>query len=323
MPGVTMDPLRALRAAARAVLHNEYGLENARLTLLRNGRNIVFRVDSGGGERFVLRVHNHDRLSDEAVRAQMRWLQSIHRDTDVSVPVPVGVSQLRLEGVYFRAVLLRWVEGRALQKGSAFVRPQTLRDVGKATAKLHLHAAEGGPATLKGCPQLDEDSFFGQASCTGALGREMLKPREFDTVRRAAQKIRRAMRDVCRRDGEIGLIHGDLEPSNWVFHAGDARPIDFDEFGVGHFLFDLMQVVWTHAMWPDYPKYRAALLEGYESLRPIPDDVRPHLDLFQAVAFVQWLNKGLPCDQAEHADFQRWLQPTVRRIGELCGVGKA
>jgi Ser/Thr protein kinase RdoA (MazF antagonist) len=320
MPGVTDGQLRSLRTAARAVLQSEYGLENARLTLLRNGRNIVYRVDAAGGERFVLRVHNHDRLSDEAVRVQMRWLQSIQRDTDLSVPTPVGVSKIRMDGSTYRSVLLRWVPGRRVRTGAAFVRPTTLRTVGRATAKLHLHAAKGALSARKGCPQLDEDSFFGRATCAGPRGREILKSNEYDVVRRAAQKIRRVMRSLRDRPEQVGLIHADLEPANWVFHRGDARPIDFDEFGVGHFLFDLMQVIWTHGMWPDYPNFRKSLLDGYESLRPIPRDLRPHLDLFQAICFVQWLNKGLSIDQDEQADFQRWRGPTVQRIATLCDV---
>jgi Ser/Thr protein kinase RdoA (MazF antagonist) len=320
MPGVTTGQLRDLRIAARAMLQHEYGLENARLTLLRNGHNVVYRVDSAGGERFVLRVHNHDRLSDEAVRLQMRWLQSIGRETDVCVPVPVGVLKLRLDGSTVRAVMLRWVQGRGVRNGAAFLRPATLREVGRTTAKLHIHAAERAPASLKACAQLDENYFFGRASCIGPLGREVLTSREFDIVRRAARMIRRAMTSRRDRQQHIGLIHGDLEPSNWVFHRGEARPIDFDEFGVGHFLFDLTQVIWTHAMWPDYPKFRASLLEGYESLRPIPRDVRPHLDLFQALCLVQWLNKGLASDEREQADFLRWRGPTVRRIATLCDV---
>jgi Ser/Thr protein kinase RdoA (MazF antagonist) len=320
MPGVTTDQLRELRAAARAVLRNEYGFENARLTLLRNGRNIVYRIDSAGGERFVLRVHSDNRLSDEAVRVQMRWLQSIQRDTNLHVPTPVGVSNLRVNGSSFRGVLLRWVAGHRVRTGAAFVRPATLRAVGRATAKLHLHAAKGAPAARKGCLQLDEESFFGPATCIGPRGREILQPDEFDIVRRAAQKIRRMMRTLRDRRQHVGLIHADLEPSNWVFHRGDARPIDFDEFGVGPFLFDLMQTIWTHAMWPDYPKFRESLLEGYESLRPIARDERPHLDQFQAICFVQWLSNGLSIDKDEQADFLRWRGPTVRRIATLCDV---
>src|SRR5262249_24368986 len=123
------------------------------------------------------------------------------------------------------------------------------------------------------------------------------------------------------RSGQVGLIHGDLEPPNWVFHSGEARPIDFDEFGAGFFLFDLMQIVWTHALWPDYPQFRASLLEGYESVRPIAPDLKSLLDLFQAIAFFEWLNHRLSEGSDAQSELRRWRGPTVRLIAGLCEVG--
>jgi Ser/Thr protein kinase RdoA (MazF antagonist) len=116
----------------------------------------------------------------------------------------------------------------------------------------------------------------------------------------------------------FGLIHADLEPPNWLFHRGEARPIDFDEFGLGFFAFDLMQIIWTHALWPDYATFRQTLLEGYESIRPISLPVRSHLDLFQAIPFFWWLNKGL--DGRAGTGFRRWLTPTIEILRKLCGV---
>jgi Ser/Thr protein kinase RdoA (MazF antagonist) len=320
MPGVTSDHLRILRAAARGVLENEHGLENARLTLLRNGRNIVFRVDSAGGERFVLRIHNHDRLTDAMVRTQMRWLQAMGRDANLTVPVPVGAWHIHVEDLTFRNVLLRWVQGRRVRAGASFIRPQTLRAVGRTTAMLHAHAARSERPAPGDCRQLDAEHFFGAQTCAGRRGSEILTDREHDVVRRGADKIRDAMRRLRDRSDQFGLIHGDLEPANWVFFRGEARPIDFDEFGAGFFGFDLMQVIWTHAMWPDYAAFREALLDGYESLRPIPSDARQHLDLFQAVTFIEWLNKGLSTDPEPHAEFMRWRAPTIARIASLCDV---
>jgi Ser/Thr protein kinase RdoA (MazF antagonist) len=217
-------------------------------------------------------------------------------------------------------VLLRWVKGRAMRTATEFVQPKTLGAVGRTTARLHAHAARLARPSPGDCPQYDAESLFGAQTCVGPRGRDVLKPREHDVVRRAVAKIRRVMRGLRNRPDQIGLVHGDLEPPNWVFDRGEARPIDFDEFGVGYFLFDLMQVIWTHAMWPDYPAFRASLLDGYESLRPIPADLRSHLDLFQAIPFVRWLDKGFSSNSDEQSDFNRWREPTIRSITRLCDI---
>src|SRR4051812_18113965 len=85
----------------------------------------------------------------------------------------------------------------------------------------------------------------------------------------------------------------DLEPGNWVFDRGEPRPIDFDEFGLGYFLFDLMGVLWSHAGWDDYPVYRSTLLDGYEAIRPLPEGCRADADVFVAANILAWLNHGL------------------------------
>ena len=216
---------------------------------------------------------------------------------------------------------MRWVHGRRVRNGAAFVRPGTLRLIGRTTAMLHEHARRFGLPSREECRQLDDRHFVGAQCCAGQYGCEILTPPEHDLVRRAADKIRLMMRRLRDRPDQFGLIHGDLEPPNWIFHGGEARPIDFDEFGAGFFLFDLMQVLWSHAMWPDYARLRVSLLQGYESVRPISSDLKPLLNLFQAIAFVEWSNHRLVEGPEAQSELRRWREPTVQRIAELCEVG--
>lgn len=115
------------------------------------------------------------------------------------------------------------------------------------------------------------------------------------------------MRRTENSRAHVGLIHGDLEPPNWVFRGGMPHAIDFDEFGVGPYLFDLLQVIWTHAMWAEYPRFRADLLLGNESLRPLTVRDRRELDLYQAIPLIVWLNRGMKQDAAAQAEFGKWV----------------
>jgi Ser/Thr protein kinase RdoA (MazF antagonist) len=306
-----------LRTAAREAL-NAFGLGGSRLTTLDRRRNAVFRVDADNGQRFALRLRSADRFNDAAARVQVRWLQRL----DGVVPRPLRTKdnqpfvRLRVGEELWRATCLTWVPGRTA-RASAFVKPDSLRAVGRTVAQLHNSAQRYGPAAMAQCPQLDAKYFFGPQTCVGPIGRSYLTASQHTLVRRAADRIRRAMRRTRHSPRHVGLIHGDLEPPNWVFSAGLARPIDFDEFGVGPFLFDLLQVIWTHALWPQYPRFRADLLAGYESLRPLPPDDRRELDLYQAIPFLVWLNRGASQNVESQSEFRKWLEPTLRRIEGL------
>ena len=116
--------------------------------------------------------------------------------------------------------------------------------------------------------RFDADYFF-------SADFSRLARRDRELLNHLARRTRRAMNDLGESPQTFGLIHGDLGPANWVFLRGEARPIDFDEFGVGYFLFDLVQVLWTHSMWPDYDAHMSRLLESYESVRALDDPRTP------------------------------------------------
>lgn len=73
-------------------------------------------------------------------------------------------------------------------------------------------------------------------------------------------------------------------------------------------------------MWPEYLRFRADLLSGYESLLPLTEHDRRELDLYQAIPFIVWLNRGLKQDADTQEEFGQWVGPTLSRIGQLCGL---
>ena len=165
---------------------------------------------------------------------------------------------------------------------------------------------------------MDGNSYFGDDSCVGSLGKKQLRAGDFQFLNQLSRQIRAAMAELGSTRRYFGLIHGDLELPNWVFHRGQARPIDFDMFGLGYYLFDLAQVLWTHAMWEDYEHYRARFLDSYERVCPLNDVERRRLHLFEAIPLMEWISRRLRDDTAEaYAELRKWLPPTLRRLREL------
>jgi Ser/Thr protein kinase RdoA (MazF antagonist) len=112
------------------------------------------------------------------------------------------------------------------------------------------------------------------------------------------------MRDVMEGWGKgpdgWGLIHSDLtlgDESNVLFLGGEARPIDFDDCGLGYWVYDLASSLchWQQAQ--AWPAIRDAVLQGYAQVRPLPEKQLAQLDLFMAARHVSEILWGT--DQAQ------------------------
>ena len=176
--------------------------------------------------------------------------------------------------------------------------------VAHETAIMHNAATRFRVRSAAGARRYDADHFF-PADFSAALSE-----RDHKLLGRLEQRVRDAMRELGESRRRFGVIHGDLGPDNWVFFRTDPRPIDFEELGVGHFLFDLVQVLWTHLMWPDYDQHLARLLAAYERVRPLDDVERRHLRLFETLPLVDWMTRTLRANDT--AALNRWLAPTLK-----------
>lgn len=97
--------------------------------------------------------------------------------------------------------------------------------------------------------------------------------------------------DLAAREAtlDFGLIHADLVRENVMIDAGRVQLIDFDDSGFGFRLFDIATTLLRNRTEPDYHSLKAALLEGYLSVRHL--DIAA-LDLFialRAVTYVGWI----------------------------------
>jgi Ser/Thr protein kinase RdoA (MazF antagonist) len=293
---------------ARTLLH-QFNFDAARLRLLKRTPSRVYRVRASDGREFILRFRDRDALTLTAARMQQRWLHGVARDTDVIAPAVVPLSGKPLQRCDSqRVAMFTWVNGRRVAGPDAFLKPVRLAAVAETVAKLHRHAERFPIGKTIGIRRFDADYFF-------PTDFSPLAKRDRDLLAGLARRTRNAMNDLGESPRRFGLIHGDLGPANWVFHRDEARPIDFDEFGVGYFLFDLVQVLWSHSMWRDYDTHMARLLEAYERFRPLDDVERRHLRLFETLPLVDWINRTLRAN--DRGALKGWLPPTIKCLRRL------
>jgi Ser/Thr protein kinase RdoA (MazF antagonist) len=304
--------LRCLRRLAVRAL-TAYDLKISRLTALQHEDNTTFRVDLAEGERYVLRIHRPALRTINAVRSEMMWLAALRQETDLVVPEPIPTRDGDLLTVTRVAeipepricVLFRWIDGRFLDTRLS---PSHLERVGAFMASLQSHGSQFRPPD--GFVRGRLDNLTDKARRIAARGNsgdlvrqqvdnpddetaairlitEIGSPDDGARVAVLIKKIREVQRVVGQKSETFGLIHGDLHQSNYFFHRGEVRAIDFDDCGYGYYLYD-MAVTLSEVNWRENtPALRKSFLAGYRSVRFLSAEHEGYLDTFIALRDLQ------------------------------------
>jgi Ser/Thr protein kinase RdoA (MazF antagonist) len=327
-PAQTFDR-RRLRALATAALRS-YGIVPARLVLLSAREHFLFRVDAGAHstdhDRFTLRLYHPAAYDEAGVAAELAWLAALRRDTALAVPEPLPTIDAGLlvtlgdanAGEPRHAALCRWVPGR---RRRASLTPAALAAVGRFTAELHRHAARFTPPTESIARRWDWERVFGGASVVGPESTDPLLTREQHRAFAGVATLVRAALDRLGTAPEVyGMVHGDLHTANYLFERGHVGAIDFEDCGLGHYLYDLAVILdEVLARFPERePTFRTALLQGYRAVRPLPAEHEALLDTFIAMRLAELIRwYGSAADPAVRAQAHTLIAEAMRHFARL------
>lgn len=332
---------RRLRRLAVSVLP-AYGLGGGRLALVNHEFNTTFRVDLQAPVaddspyvpgRYLLRIHqrdHHDPRLDrrQVIESELAWLAALRADTALAVPEPVytlnGALILAAEitgtGTRFCS-LLRWLDGRIQFEHAA---PRHLYLVGALMAKLHNHAASWHLPPSFARVRWDWHAFFGDIAPYAGLGVQRawaaIPPAYRPIFERVVEPLRMAMDALGEEPGAFGLIHADLHLDNVLFAGGEARPIDFDDCGLGYWVYDMAVTLWLYRMKDNWPVYRDAFFSGYATHRRVPDEQVHFLDLFIAARetmIALWVAATAEVNPGFGVDLEAELAPNAQAVAQL------
>ena len=92
--------------------------------------------------------------------------------------------------------------------------------------------------------------------------------------------------------GDVGLIHADLVRENVLLAEDDVRLIDFDDAGFGWRMFEIATALHRNRDEPHYPLIEQSLVNGYRSVRVLPDAELERLPLFmllRSLTYLGWI----------------------------------
>ena len=275
-----LSPVGKQRRVARLALAAlaAYDLRVASLRVHAFATNLLYRVRSDAGERFVLRMAFPGWRTLSDLQAEAAWLEALQRDTDVGAPAVVrarsgeAVLALRGPGVpdTWYATLMTWVDGRLLVH---HLDEANLARLGELFARLHLHGKAWTPSA--GFSERRFEAFLSRGEPDALFDGGAVEGLQDDDRRaflRAREWVERAY--AALDPGDLRVIHCDLWHENVKHDRGRLRPFDFEDTVWGYRLhdlamglLDLLETVGAER----YPDLLAACRSGYERLLGWPE----------------------------------------------------
>ena len=263
-------------ALATAALRH-WGLEGAALQPINRTENSIYRVEPRGGARpVILRVHREGYNTTNGIRTELAWMRALQAEAGIRTPQAIParngediqfVSHPSVPGPR-RCVLFEFIDG--IEPSPEHDLVPAFRQLGEMAARTHVHS-QGWRR-----PPYFERLSWDFEHCLGATpnwgpwrdGPELTR-RQIPILERTVATIERRLERYGAAPDRFGLIHADFRLGNLLIHQGDVRVIDFDDCGLGWFLYDLATAVSLIEDNPNLDALLAAWLEGYRRVRPL------------------------------------------------------
>jgi Ser/Thr protein kinase RdoA (MazF antagonist) len=233
----TEQQAEELRQAALGALP-AYGLEGARVELIKHEMNTVFQVTDGEGRRYVLRVPPDFWLDEAAIASELVFLQALAQDGCVQASKPVRaldgsfVRKIEREGVPGPrcAVLFEGLPGEMPSEGLS---AETLVQSGRQLALLHEFGRSFAPPKGFKRPCMDFDGLFDPQTGIYAMrgGDYIFTRAQKDVLAQAGDKLRARLGQIGYGQDDFGFIHGDYYYRNIIVGGKGIGVIDFDLCG--------------------------------------------------------------------------------------------
>jgi len=298
---------RRLRRMALKVLEH-FDLDAARVRLMTNAYNAIFRVDTADQARCVVRIMRPGERSDQEILSQAAWLAELGRQgVRVSYPIPNRhgdlVTRVAAPGVpeARQGMVCSWVPGTSL--GARFS-PGGVEQQGALMARMHACAAGYAlPADFRvkvyDCPYPYPEPWVLDDPASLAA----LPDPARDQVGSLIPRVEAALANLAASGIARQLLHGDLHQWNVMVADGEVYAIDFDDLLLGWPVQDVGITLFYYRVRPDFADVQAVFRRGYESVRPWPERYPGEVETWITARALALLNGVLWSDDPEDRRF--------------------
>ena len=274
--------------------------------LVHHRENTVFEVHLKTGDRAALRLHRPDYQSTDAIEGELFWTYALARKGfPCPRPLMTRDEAFLIEEGGYQISVVQWMRGEPLsgldldqdEKVSLF------QGLGRLLAQLHKET------DLLRLPRLprpawDAEAFTGTNPLWGRFwDNPALSSKDRQLLIEARDAAR--MKLSISTSHDLGLIHADVLGENVLHGPGGLALIDFDDSGWGYRSYDLATALIQRVDDPAYDALREALLDGYQTVRPVMSQSLPMFLMLRAMASCGWVMSRVPPNDSRQIDYAK------------------
>lgn len=273
----------------------------AKASLLNIAENLTWLIEAEGF-RSVLRVHRPGYHSRRGIGQELAWSQALAREAGIDTPAPIAgvngelVQEAGLPGLGSRhMVMFDFAPGRQPDEDEDL--SGSFRTLGAIAARTHIHARGWQGAGELERLVWDEEAVFGANPTWGDWRDAPNVTPEIRLVLEAVEaRLRQRLAAWGKGRARYGLIHGDMRLANLLIGEGRTVLIDFDDSGLGWYLYDFAAAISFMEDHPQVPALREAWSAGYRSVAPLSAEDEREIDTFvmlRRMALLAWIGSHI------------------------------
>ncbi len=302
--------LRRVRRLALAAL-DHYGLSVSRMAVVSYHLNVLYRVETTGGERYALRISHPTWRDDVELRSELDWLAALARETDIGAHEPLPnrdgafITTVAVEGVPEprRAVLFSWAPGVQLAER---LTDANVEAMGVLSASLHEHAASFTPAVGFTARRLDR--IFPRDEEVVLFTPKfahLFSPEQRDVFEQAIERAQAELDRLYSSPEPPRVVHGDLHHENVLIDHGRLQPVDFEDIINAYPIQDIALTFYdfryfTDPARHDYAALCAAFERGYTRRLPWPQEYPSQIHILHLARRLWVANWVLQHEDTQH-----------------------
>jgi Ser/Thr protein kinase RdoA (MazF antagonist) len=300
--------LQAVGHVAEAALPR-WGLGGATLKMINHSENTTYLVTPANGARpVILRVHREGYHTVDGIKSELAWMHALQAEANVLTPQAIaGRDGEEIQSVSHASlprprncVLFHLIDGAEPGQDNLI---EPFKQLGEVTARTHIHSMGWKRPPYFERLTWDFEHSLGRDPNWGRWedGPDMT-PQRRPILQRLVDTLGRRLQRFGKKPDRFGLIHADFRLANLLIHNGNTRVIDFDDCGIGWFLYDAGTAVSFFEHKPEVPALMEAWKEGYRRVRPLTkeeDDEIWTFILLRRMLLLAWMGSHHETDLAK------------------------
>ena len=317
------------RAAEQALIN--WTLDIDKLTLSSRSENVVYKVTTQSSDNYALRIHRPGYNSIEELNSEVNWSQAL-RESGVYVPKHI----LTRDGKHYAKVkleptkqihyvgLIEWLDGESLENLIKTSEKPQIKEcyfkLGELMAQVHNQSASWNPPKSFTRRKWDADGLMGDNPLWGRFWEvKELKSEERRLLETVRIRLHQDLTEFEKTSSGYGVIHADLHAANVLVQDEKLQIIDFDDCGYSWHAYEIA-VAETDASSKinkdriSSEEIRSAMIDGYDSLRPLNTTIENQLSVLTMVR--KLISLGWANDRRELISDEFFIP----YIGNLCPI---